>query len=89
MKTIWRDQTINVREVDVNPEQISLHDWLLHNGEFLRVVTIQKDCPRWDSSSPFTMWTCETEDGKIVPVRDLRGRQKVLKKNRARYVSAA
>lgn len=89
MKILWQDQVFDVRECEVVPGQISEGDWLQYNLMLVRVKTIQKDCPRLENlNALFTMFTCESEDGTIVPIRDPRGKQSVLKKNKVKVVTA-
>lgn len=91
MKTLWRDKVIDVRACEVIPGHISEGDWVWLQGSYLRVTGIQRDCPRLENlNSLFTMFTCEREDGTLVPVRDLPTRCSVLKPNvRAVYLKGA
>lgn len=71
MKTVWKNNVYDVRECKVTPGNISVGDWVwLQGHNWLRVQTIQRDCPRLENlHSLFVMFTCEREDGSIVPVR--------------------
>jgi hypothetical protein len=88
MKTVWQNNVYDVRECKVNPGSISEGDWVwLQGHDWLRVKVIQKDCPRIENlHSLFVMFTCEREDGSIVPVRGLCGEQSVLKRNKVKVV---
>lgn len=90
MKTIWRNTVYSVRECKVHPFQVSEGDWLcVENPKtrlqgYVRVVVIQRDCPRLEKLSVlFTQFTCEAEDGTIVPLRstDFPHKVTVLKQN--------
>ena len=80
MKTLWKNNVYDVRECKVVPGNISEGDWVWLQGTWLRVKVIQRDCPRLENlHSLFVMFTCEREDGSIVPVRGLCGQVSVLK----------
>lgn len=87
MKMIWRNKVIDVRDCKVIPGQISEGDFINYGLQYVRVTCIQRDCPRLENlSAVFTMFTCEREDGTLVPIRDLQGKQVVLKRNKVKVV---
>lgn len=76
----------DVREALVIPANIREGDWMQTATGLIRVVTIQRDCPRVENlSARFTMFTCEREDGTIIPLRcpseAIHGKTTVLKQN--------
>lgn len=90
MKTVWKDKVYDVRECRVYPFQVSEGDWIAVTFPktrlqgYVRVVVIQRDCPRLEKLSIlFTQFTCVTEEGTIYPLRssDFPERVTVLKQN--------
>ena len=87
MKTEWRDSVIDVNQLHVLPGHIKINDLILdpvHN-EYAEVVTIQKEVPRLENlSHRFTMFTLQTRDGTIYPLRGntLQGKQTVLRRTK-------
>ena len=85
VKTEWRDRIFDVRQVQVIPGHINVGDLLLQGNDYFEVVTVQKEVPRLENlSHRFTMFTLESRDGTIVPLRGdrLQGKQTVLKKTK-------
>lgn len=79
MKTEWRGKIIDVEESKALPHQIREGNLIVLDGEVLEVETIQRDCPGWNSSN-FTVFILRARDGRMVPTRDLFGKQLIYKK---------
>lgn len=74
MNVSFGTETINARHMDVATGSIRNGDLIHLNGELLRVLTVQRDCPMWESNRrTFTMFTCQDADNHMIPVRDLYG----------------
>jgi hypothetical protein len=68
------DHFVNAKHMDVATGSIRNGDLLNLNGEILEVVTVQRDCPMWESRRrTFTMFTCKDAEQHMVPIRDLYG----------------
>lgn len=68
------------REVYVWPSKIRRGDFIDLNGNILKVITMQADCPRFDNlNARFIMFTLSTRDGYIVPKDNLYGLVKVFR----------
>lgn len=67
-------KAIDTRHMDVATGSIRNGDLIHVNGELLEVLTIQRDCPMWESNRrTFTMFTCKDASNHTLPVRDLYG----------------
>lgn len=80
MFVTFRDSKINVRLQDgVTPRKFKLGDLIVTPKGMVRVVTVQKDCPRWEGRGTKVVVIFETEDGEKVPVNGAFGEWEVLR----------
>lgn len=61
------------------PSSIKVGDYVQWNGELVKVITIQRNCPSLTKlSHTFTMFTCVSAQGNVLPIRNLFGKQIVI-----------
>ncbi len=62
---------------------LKVNDFIIYNGDLLKVVTVQRDCPSLSNlSKVFVQFTFQTQSGIIVPARNLQGLRQVAKPKR-------
>ncbi len=71
----FRDQVLRCRNLKTYPSRFKLGDLILGpGGQLLEVVTVQRDCPIWESNHKTkTAVVFLTENKQLVPVDDLKG----------------
>lgn len=85
MNVRFADEIINCRSVNCMPSKFKLGDILVGpNGILLKVVTVQKDCPIWESTHRTKCAVVfELQDRTIVPVPEMHGQYNVLRPKKA------
>jgi hypothetical protein len=74
------NKTVDARIVRTYPSKFRLGDFILVNGEPIEVVTVQKDCPLWESPTKTkTVVIFKTAAGNIIPVNGLSGVFEVMR----------
>jgi ASC-1-like (ASCH) protein len=74
MNIKFGERFVNARHMDLATGSVKTGDLIHFNGELLEVVTVQRDCPMWESTRrTFTMFTCKDASQHMVPIRDLYG----------------
>ncbi len=81
MQIQFAGDILECRQIDTEPSRFKLGDIVVGpNGNLLKVITVQKDCPMWESTRRvFTAFLFETETHTKVPVRNLHGTFHVLR----------
>lgn len=77
-------QRFEVRVAQIKPSQLRLGDILLGpGGNLLKVCTIQRGCPIWESNRRTeNHYILETENHEMVPVRTMPEQIRVFRKKR-------
>lgn len=76
MRIEFQNLVLDCRSIQVNARKLKLNDLIEveDTGNLLKVVTVQNDCPVWESN---TRLKCaivvESEDHSIIPVSDVQG----------------
>lgn len=81
MNIMFKDKSIEARVVKAPPRKFKLGDFLVGpTGELLQVVTVQPDCPLWESNTRTkTVVIFKTAAGTIIPVNGLNGTFEILR----------
>lgn len=75
MMISFGNAAIDVRHLMLQPKSIREGDFICYRGDLLKVVTIQRGCPRLENlGSDFTMFTLKAATGQVLPVREITGR---------------
>lgn len=84
MNIKFANELLDCRSVQTYPSHFRLGDILIGpEGMLLKVVTVQPNCPIWESSTKTkTAVVLKTEDGQIVPTTDLSGTYSLLRPRR-------
>lgn len=80
MQIVFQNQAIPARIVSLHPTSLRVGDYLAVRGTLARVITVQKECAKIEDLKYFLMVTAETENGEILPLRNLTGKQHVYRK---------
>lgn len=70
----------DARPATLLPSSIRCGDFVMWQGAYYKVITIQRDCVSFENlSKRFTMFTLADSEGHIMPCRSLFGRRSVLR----------
>jgi hypothetical protein len=71
----FHDKVLKCRHVKTYPSRFRLGDLLIGpGGMILEVVTVQSDCPIWESKyKTKTAVVFRTESGQIIPISEMKG----------------
>lgn len=74
MNIKFGNEVIDARHLSLATGSVRNGDLLVVNGKGYRVITIQRDCPIWESNKrTITMFTVEDEEKHVIPMRDIYG----------------
>jgi hypothetical protein len=81
MNVKFGNETIDAKVIKATPRKFKLGDLIVvPGGETLRVVTVQKDIPLWESNTKTkTVVIFKSAAGTIIPVNGLFGMFDVLR----------
>ena len=71
MNIQFAGEVLNCRTLETSCGRFKVNDILTGpDGMLLKVVTVQKGCPMWESNRrTFTQLLLETEDHELIPLR--------------------
>lgn len=67
------------------PHDIQEGDFIVYDGELMRVETIQRDCPTLDRQKKFSMFVLLKANGEKLPTRNVVGQWQTIQPKRLRY----
>jgi len=81
----FNGKTVEVKQINTYAGRCRLNDLIVGpQGILLKVVTVQPDCPVWESNrKTFTAMLVQTEDGISIPLRPS-GKISVLRPRKTR-----
>lgn len=84
MNIRFGNKTVDARIVRTYPSKFKLGDFIIGpSGEPLEIVTVQKDCPLWESNTKTkTVVIFKSATGTIIPVNGLSGVFEVMRPRR-------